>query len=433
MTLEQRLTRAARHVADGLNPPAVDPDGIRARARSNGRRRTSLAAAATVVAVVAMGVVGANVLGRDTAPPDPVEPVPVVPAPVVPTPTVTALPGPEKPKPFPKSMTPEEVVNHPSAQLWTTAVAPDDPEVRMSLWFVQCTRPCRDRGPFEFTGLALTTDSYETTTYVRPLFPTGVDLYVSTPRDGIFLVFDQSNGGEWLVDVTGTVRPVTHVAREIRPADPRLWFQCLGVWRQTWCSLDPDTATAHAWPMEWDGSAVSPAVGDRPWGTNPEPRATSASGQLEAWWDTRDGRQLRTLVATHRGDYILDTPPGDMAFWAWPDGAHTLELWTSHNGGTDWEVDKRAAPGLNGEYLQMKRSPDGAFLAYLIYPRLSVWRAEESGGPFRQVYEQPVETGVQTSGAGLWAQDGLVYASSNATAAVSEDDGLTWTTVQTWR
>ena len=47
MTLDEQLTRAARHIADGLNPPAVDLDGIRARARSNRRRGTALAIAAT--------------------------------------------------------------------------------------------------------------------------------------------------------------------------------------------------------------------------------------------------------------------------------------------------------------------------------------------------------------------------------------------------
>ena len=80
----------------------------------------------------------------------------------------------------------------------------------------------------------------------------------------------------------------------------------------------------------------------------------------------------------------------------------------------------------------MKRSPDGAFLAYSTYPRLVVWRAEASGGSFRKVYEQSGATGAETSGAGLWTQDGLIYANAYATAAVSQDDGLTWTIIQTW-
>jgi hypothetical protein len=83
--------------------------------------------------------------------------------------------------------------------------------------------------------------------------------------------------------------------------------------------------------------------------------------------------------------------------------------------------------------MQMKRSPGGAYLAYSIYPRLVVWRAEAAGGQFRKVYEQPGEDIPETTGSGLWTQDDLVYANANATAAVSADDGLTWTTVRTWR
>ena len=426
MTLDHRLTQAARQVALGLTPPDVDVRAIRARARSNRRRRTSLAAAAAFVVVAALG---AAVVTRDTSSPDPVVPAPTP----TPTPTVSP-PTTEKPKPFPRSMTPEQVVNHPRAQLWTAAVAPDDPDTRMSLWFVQCSRPCPQRGPSQFDAMALTTDGYRTSTLVRPEITLGVDLQVSSPESGTFLVVDMSNGGEWLVDTAGTVRRVAHVGTELRPADPRLWFQCVGKWRHTWCSLDPATATAHEWPMVWDGSAVRPTVGDRPWGTNPEPRATSTSGNLEAWWDTDQGRQLRTLVATHRGDYILDTPPSEMAHWAMPDGSSTLDIYTSRNGGADWEVDRRAAPGVSsGGFLLVRRSPAGAYLATSTWPTLSVWRAEETGGPFRLVYEQPAGSVAETSGAGLWTQGGVVYANSNATAAISYDDGLTWTTIQTWR
>ena len=82
---------------------------------------------------------------------------------------------------------------------------------------------------------------------------------------------------------------------------------------------------------------------------------------------------------------------------------------------------------------KMKRSPDGALLAYSIYPRLIVWRAEASGGPFVKVFEQSGGSLAETTGAGLWTQDDLVYATANATVAVSDDDGRTWETVDTWR
>ena len=158
-----------------------------------------------------------------------------------------------------------------------------------------------------------------------------------------------------------------------------------------------------------------------------------STGHLEAWWDTDSGRQLRTLAETHKGDYILGTPPGEMAYWARPDGADTVDIYTSSDGGADWEVDTREATGNSAGLRADQRSPDGAYLAYSIYPRLTVWRAEASGGPFRQVYAQSGESGPETTGAGLWTQDELVFATANATVAVSDDDGLTWTTIETWR
>ena len=68
---------------------------------------------------------------------------------------------------------------------------------------VQCSRPCPERGPYAFTGVALTTDGYATATYLRAQFPDGTSLEVTTPQDGLFLVVDTSNGREWLVDVAG--------------------------------------------------------------------------------------------------------------------------------------------------------------------------------------------------------------------------------------
>ena len=78
----------------------------------------------------------------------------------------------------------------------------------------------------------------------------------------------------------------------------------------------------------------------------------------------------------------------------------------------------------------MLRSPDGALLAWAEGPRLVVWRAEASGGGFREVHEA---SGPETSGGGVWVQDDVVYASGHGTAAVSVDGGRTWTTIDTWR
>lgn len=424
MTLDQRLTTAARQVADGVRPPDVDPDEIRMRARRSQRRRVSLAAAAALVAVVAASAVLVST-------PDPRMSEPVNPAPS-PSRTLTSEPTPE-PNPFPRSMTPEEVVAHPDALLSTVAVAPDAPDTRMALWSVSCTRPCPEKGPYSFSALALTTDGYETTTFVRPGFTLGVNLEVSSPRQGLFLVVDVSNAREWLVDLDGTVRPVTRASRELSPDDPRLWFQCTGRWRQTWCALDPTTATAYEWPRAWDGSAARPDSGDRPWGANPEPRSTLATGRLEAWWDTDSGRQVRTLAEVTKGDYVLGSPPGEMMLWAREDG-YSLDFYTSRDAGASWEKVTRPADGLStGDFLHVTRAPSGTYFVSSIYPRLRVWRGEASGGAFREVYQQPELDVPETTGAGLWTQGDLVYVSAYATVAVSADDGLTWRTIQTWR
>jgi hypothetical protein len=72
MTLDQRLARAAHHVADRLAAPDVDLDAVRARARSNRRRTTGIAVAATVAAALAVSV--PLLADRDGAAPAPVAP-----------------------------------------------------------------------------------------------------------------------------------------------------------------------------------------------------------------------------------------------------------------------------------------------------------------------------------------------------------------------
>jgi hypothetical protein len=403
MTLEQRLTDAARHLADGLVAPAVDLDAVRARARSNRRRTATLAVAVTVTAVIA----GATVFdGRATSAPPP-----------LPATTPTASPTSNRAW-SPASMTPEVVVHAAAAQLKTVGVAPGNTAIRMSIWEIAGYR-----------GAALTRDGYRTTTYAS--VPSEATHVVSSPRDGVFLLSDGSDK-EWLVDVKGTVRRVSRVVdSRFTPSDSRLWFQCVyGSWRSRWCSLDLKTATAHVSSKKWDGSAVRPGLGVEPWGANPEPRAVSTTGRLEAWWFTGGGRQVHAVAKTHDGDYVLGTPPGQMAFWAPGAESGTVDIHTSRNGGADWQVDTRALP-VGGEHGPVTRSADGALLTYVVGEELVVLRAEGSGGPFRKVYEAAWFSSDPLSV--LRTQGDLVHVDAGDAAAVSKDGGRTWTTIGTWR
>ena len=103
----------------------------------------------------------------------------------------------------------------------------------LSTWTALC-HWCPDRpdgrggslGPPTFTGMALTTDGYETATYARPRSPQ-LGYTVPSPRDDVFLLKDAANGREWLVDVDdGTEHRVARVDSELAPANPRLWLEC---------------------------------------------------------------------------------------------------------------------------------------------------------------------------------------------------------------
>ena len=69
MTLDQRLTDAARHVADGLVVPEVDLDAVRSDARANRRQRVAIAVTVVVAAIVVTGT--AVVSSRDASAPEP--------------------------------------------------------------------------------------------------------------------------------------------------------------------------------------------------------------------------------------------------------------------------------------------------------------------------------------------------------------------------
>lgn len=70
MNLDQRLTDAARHVAERAEPPEVHLDAVRSRANANRRAKVALTVAAAMVAVGLAGVPLFNA-GRDTTTPQP--------------------------------------------------------------------------------------------------------------------------------------------------------------------------------------------------------------------------------------------------------------------------------------------------------------------------------------------------------------------------
>ncbi len=72
MTLDQRLTDAARHVADGVVVPEVDLDAIRSLAHTKRRQSVAVAVAAVVVAILVTGT--AVLSGRDASAPEPAGP-----------------------------------------------------------------------------------------------------------------------------------------------------------------------------------------------------------------------------------------------------------------------------------------------------------------------------------------------------------------------
>ena len=406
MSLDERLTSAARQIADGLVTPAVDLASVRAQARSNRRRTTSLAVLASVAAVIAVAATATT--GRGESAPEPVPPV---------SPSPTASPTPTRPW-TPDQMTPEAVVRSSGAALQMVGIAPGNTDIRLSIW--------KQAG---YLGMALTSDGYRTVSYAA--VPPGVTEVVGSPKDGVFLLSDGVDH-EWLVDVAGAIRPVKRVSTTFVPADPRLWFPCVyGSWRSRWCSLDLATATAHVSSDRWAGSAVHPGLGVEPWGAHPEPRTASSTGRLEAWWYSGGARRLHTVATAHDGDYILGTARGEMAFWAPGVSEGTIDLYTSSDGGATWEAETRAVPGIGRFEKRVIRSPGGGLLLCAIGDELGVWRADAAGGPFRKAYEI-LSFGRDTC-AGFGVQGDLVYLNTGDSAATSSDDGRTWTSIETWR
>ena len=128
-----------RRLADRVTPPPYEAITAAARRRD---RRSAVTATMVALTTVCLVTVGALVVrGMDSSVPEPVRPPVTSPTPV---PSEKSKPSRRAEPQSLESMTPEEVVNAADAQLEAVAVAPGDPDVRISVWHALC-HWCPDR------------------------------------------------------------------------------------------------------------------------------------------------------------------------------------------------------------------------------------------------------------------------------------------------
>jgi hypothetical protein len=418
-----------RELGSQVRPPAFESLERVARHRRHRAAGLITAASAAVLLVVGGGVAASR--SNHAAPSV---------APVAPSPDSSPTTS-EGPKPTPgtrTSMTPREVVNAKNATLETVGMSLEDPDVRVSVWAAQC-RNCRVPGEGRhhpsFTGMALTTDAYASTTYHRSPFGQGRDLLIASVAADVFLLHDPSNGGAFLVGTDGAVRRVHLVDTPMAPRDPRLWFQCLSATipdEPTWCALDVGNATSYRLPGSWgNGIDVSrPDTGELPWGIR------SGSGDnLEAWWDVGGARRARTVSdqPSQPGAVVRNPPGGGPMWWSWTPGSPTMDVHVGRDRSAPWRVITRAAPPTESPYVTLTGTPDGGLLAARFWPRTKIWRADDlRTGDFSLVYD--AGPGPENNGGDAPVFFGEeIQMLDRAATVTSDDQGRTWTKVSIWR
>jgi hypothetical protein len=156
-----------------------------------------------------------------------------------------------------------------------------------------------------------------------------------------------------------------------------------------------------------------------------------STGLLEAWWGTGSQRVVETLASARNGDYVLGCPPDVMALWSVGSAGGAVDIHTSRDGGGSWQVSTFEAPAPD-QWWSVRCGPDGSFLAVDSESGMTVWRADQAGDSFREVFSAPGTPG-SIGTADLRVQDGRVFASGDGVVAFSDDAGRTWTRVRTWR
>lgn len=411
------------------------------------RRRRQMGVATGLALVLVAGVVVTALALRPHGDPRP--------APVVtpsPSPTKTASPSPLfVPSNGTQRLSLRQTVHSYNADLVDALAAPDDSDVRLSIWHTvceACPAVTHHRGQPSYWAMAVTRDGYRTTHYLR-IPAVGNVPEISSPASGTFLLAENSNGWYWLLSADGKLRRVTLVDEQRRPDDPRLVFGCLAKTAngvpadpasaagRAWCVVDVRAATAAVLPETWDfngGPDSDPRLGQEPWGMDDN-----------AWWLDRGTRHS---VALPQGP-VVGSIPGlgrhdGPVYFHWTYGEHTMLLYVVRDRSRGlgdpvrrpWLPLTRAEMGRPMDSLSVEyaRTPDGALMAWsewtdeTQHSRLRIWRAKSLlRGEFRLVYDSSANA---LAGLDLRRERGRLYLGP----LVSDDDGRTWgDPVDRWR
>jgi hypothetical protein len=440
------LRAALRDAVSGEPQDELDPaDLLRTGRRRVARRRLGIGVAVAAAAAVAGVAIAVPSLRDD-------EPAPVITPTPTPAPTTDVTPTGEPTHESETSMTPEEVVRADNAGLWFAGASADDPDFRVSAWTATCTW-CPEQVPGlrpEFSAIATTTDGYATTTYARPPFPGGI-YYVHSPAPGVLLLVDDANGGEWLVGRDGSVSErLPRIVEDRSFVEPRAWFSCLSTQVQppdylgTWCAFDVATETVYERRGSWSDSpgftrsTVSPAAGLEPWGRQ---LLDASGGDLVAWWILQGERRTRTLASPPDGtdlvgDMVLDARE-DLLYWSHVVGTDVLTFHVGDDRGESWRTIAQTVPTPGVSTEEILATPEGTVLLRHVEEegsnlRARIWRLDSlEGGEWDLVHD----TGdlPYTADVGEMRPLTIVGERLMLGSLYSDDDGQTWSQVDTWR
>lgn len=395
---DRRLFDLGQRVQDAVDLP--DFDALYGR----GRRlvRTRVLAAAFVIAVVGATGITAGTSGMDSEPP------------------AVDLPL--------RTLTSQQVVQHPRAELQSFAVDPDDPDLRAAVWQVPCEAVSDDDSGrlcgLARQALAVTDDGFDSTTYV-PLPdsteypPRAQKISVQSVGAGRFYVARPYRNGS-VVDTAGHLTPVT-VSKRVAPLgqdesfvehrllDHRAAFTAL--------ALDPDAARAHVlrvargfyatmwqdpngtlWSYEYGAASAGERVvtstdGGETWS---RPAAVPNLSGREFRWIPSGATDTAAIARVDESIHLVQAArstddgrtwdgiegPSGIAYAHWmvvrPDGSLLMQADDGRiyaSDGPDWTVASPVEPGLPdalesehafGTYAQSVVDADGTQTVYVV-------------------------------------------------------------------